>query len=510
MLKRSLTALGLLVGLALCAQNDQDALRYSRIGFGGSARSIAMGGAMGALGADMSCASTNPGGLAIYRKGEMVFSGGMQFTHNTSVFDGRTTSDPAAKIVFGNFGISFALNNEKDPTKRNIFCFSNTQLSSFNSETQISNSSTRQSIAGDMLNLAKQDKTPDNMNSSYEYLGYVAYVLDVDTNTGQFFSFVDLKRNLSLNRTISTSGRMNELNFSLAQSLDDKFYFGASLGIPRVKYESITTHSEADVNDSMHITITGPNTFTSTYVDDPPRAYSDLLGFNSLTYKEYFRTDGYGVNLKLGGVYRLTPEARVGAYFHTPTVLYLSDTYSYSMVSTFDAALPTSTIATTWPTDEMGKSIYRVTIPMRFGFNAAYVMNKMLALALDVENVNYGKASISSATPSDFNGVNAVIKNKYKGSVNIKAGAELNMKPVLIRIGYNNYGSPFGGVFKGPYDRQTVSLGLGYRTKSSFFFDVTWAKTFTKEQYYMYSTNKTKTDLKLTTTNFLVAIGLKF
>jgi hypothetical protein len=80
----------------------------------------------------------------------------------------------------------------------------------------------------------------------------------------------------------------------------------------------------------------------------------------------------------------------------------------------------------------------------------------------------------------------------------------------LIRVGYSDFGTPFGGVFKGPYDRQTASVGLGYRTKSNWFFDVTWAKTFTKEQYYMYSTNPVKTDLKLNTTNFLVAVGLKF
>ena len=57
------------------SQNDQDALRYSRTGVGGTPRNIAMGGAFGALGADMSCASYNPAGLGLYRKGEFVYSG---------------------------------------------------------------------------------------------------------------------------------------------------------------------------------------------------------------------------------------------------------------------------------------------------------------------------------------------------------------------------------------------------------------------------------------------------
>lgn len=509
MLKRSLTALSLLIGFVLCAQNDQDALRYSRLGFGGSVRSIGMGGAMGALGADVSCATTNPGALAIYRRGEIVYSGGLRFTHNTSVFDGRSTSTPDGRFVFGNFGIAFAMNNEKDATKRNVFCFSNTQVTSFNGQTQIQNSSTRESISKDMVNLANEDKTLSNLNNSYEGLGYDTYVIDYDSSGGKFFSFVDPKRSLSLNRNVTTAGHMNELNFSLAQSVDDKFYFGISVGVPRIKFESTTTHSEVDANDSMRVAMTSASTYSSTYVDPLPFIYTDKLGFNSLTYKEYFRTDGYGLNLKLGGVFRLSPEARVGAYFHTPTVLYLTDTYSYTMRSTFDAANATSTVETSWP-DETGKSIYRVTIPMRYGFNAAYILNKSLAMALDVENVNYGGASITSSTPSDFTGVNAVIKNKYHSTVNIKVGAELNAKPLLVRVGYNVYGSPFGGVFKGPYDRQTVSFGLGYRTKSNFFFDVLWAKTLTKEKYYMYSTSPVKTDLTLSTTNFIVAVGLKF
>jgi long-subunit fatty acid transport protein len=509
MAKRLLIACGLLSGLTLCAQNDVDALRFSRIGAGGTPRSIAMGGAMGALGGDISCATTNPGALAIYRRGELIYSGGLRFTYNTSSFDGKNVSTPDGRFVFGNFGLSFAYNSEKDATKRNVFAFSNTQMLSFNSETQIHNSATRHSISGDMLNLANEAKFLSNMNSSYEYMGYYTYVLDYDSAAGKFFSFVDQKRDISLTRNLSTSGKMNEINISLAQSVDDKFYFGVSIGIPRIRFESITAHSEVDAQDSMHIAITGPNTFTSTYIEPLPYAYDDKLGFNSLTYKEHFRTDGYGVNLKLGGVFRISPEARIGAYFHTPTVLYLTDTYSYTMKATFDAATPTSTTNAVFP-EETGKSIYRVTTPMRFGINAAYIVNKMLALALDVENVNYASANISSGTPSDFSGVNAVIKNKYKSGTNIRVGAELNVKPIMIRCGYNIYGSPFGGVFSGPFDRQTASIGLGYRTKSNLFFDVTWAKTFTKEQYYMYSTNPVKTDLSLSTTNFLVAVGLKF
>ncbi|MBK7310786.1 MAG: hypothetical protein IPI93_08345 [Sphingobacteriaceae bacterium] len=511
--KYVIAALCMLSSFALLAQNDNDALRYSRVGVGGSPRYIAMGGAMGALGGDVSCAATNPGALGIYRRGEMVYSGGLRFTYNTAGFQGKNTGTPDGNFVFSNFGAAFASASDKDATKRNIFCVSNTQLLNFNSLTQITNSSTRNTLAADMTRLANDAKTLSALNSSYEYLGYASYIMDYDSAGNRFFSMVDPKRSVSLTRNLATSGRMNEVNFSLAQSVDDKFYFGGSLGIPRVKFESTTTHSEADANDSMRIGLVTPTSYTSTYVDGLPALesyYTDLLGFNSLIYKEYFKTTGYGLNLKIGGVYRVSSELRLGAYFHTPTILYLTDTYYYTMNGYFDKNTSTPKEAK-FPTEEQeGKSIYRVITPMRYGINSAYIINKMMAIALDVERVNYGNSSITSTTPSDFTGVNAVIKSKYKTATNIRIGTELNVKPVMIRAGYAMYGSPFGGIFKGPFDRQTASVGIGIRTKSNLFFDITWAKTFTKEHYYMYSTDAVKTDLSLTNTNFLVAMGLKF
>ena len=65
----ALTAAGI-----VSAQTDLDALRYSQSSLAGTARYISMGGAFGALGADMSSISTNPAGLGIYRRSEFSFS----------------------------------------------------------------------------------------------------------------------------------------------------------------------------------------------------------------------------------------------------------------------------------------------------------------------------------------------------------------------------------------------------------------------------------------------------
>lgn len=490
------------------SQNDADALRYSRLGVGGSPRSIAMGGAFGALGADISCASYNPAGLAVYRKGEFMYSGGLRFSNNSSTINNKSIATPYGSFAFSNFGLAYAFPNEKDATKRNVFAFSNNQLQNYNSNFEVLDNACQNSIAGDMLTIANNIKNISQFNPSYELMGYNAYVLDYDSASGKYFSFVDLKRNVSLDRSVSTSGRMNEVNISFAQSADDKFYFGGSLGIPRIKFESKTNHYESDGKDSMKVTLTSASSYSTTYIDPLPFIYTDKLGFNSLQYTEHYKTEGYGLNLKLGGIVRLNKNIRLGAYLHTPTVMYLTDVYSYSMQVTFDAK-KTDPIITGYP-DNVGKSIYRVISPMRFGINGAYILNKQMAFGLDIENVSYNKASISSAQPSDFAGVNAVIKNKYSNATNIRLGGEYTMQSVMLRAGYAYYGSPFGGLFTGPFDRQTLSLGMGIRTKGSMYFDFAWARTLSKEKYYMYSTDPVKVDLKLISSNFIVGVGAKF
>ena len=55
----------------LFAQGELDAYRFSQMELNGTARSMSMGGAFGALGGDMSVMSHNPAGLGVYRSSEV-------------------------------------------------------------------------------------------------------------------------------------------------------------------------------------------------------------------------------------------------------------------------------------------------------------------------------------------------------------------------------------------------------------------------------------------------------
>lgn len=512
MLSRFSLFILVICGTSLSAQNDLDAIRYARSGVGGSSRYVAMGGAFGALGADLSCAATNPGGLGLFTRGEINFGGGLKFTHNQGSIYGRTTTISDAKFAFDNFGISHAWKSQNDRESRHVIAFTVNQLQNFSNKTRLSGYTNNSSIAKDMLNIAQGSGTPinpDNLNYGYEGAAYNVYVLD--TLDGKYFSFVDTKRTVLQTRDIVTSGKMNEMNFSYAYSYKDKFYIGASLGVPKISYTSTTTHREADDKDSMKVVAVPSGTdvtYYSTYIDNLPQFYPDKMGFNSLTYTEYFTTSGNGFNLKLGAVARLSDHVRVGMYYHTPTIFVLHDTYYNTMESTFDKD-PTNKISVRYPQDG-GYFNYNLVTPSRLGVSTGFTIKKIAAIGIDYELVNYKKAQLSSDNVSDFAGVNAVIENKYTYGHNFRFGTEVNLKPVMVRAGYVMQGSPFGNAFTGNFVRHTISVGFGFRTKNDIYYDFSWFKNFSSENYYMFTTIPQQSTINYNNSMLAATVGIKF
>lgn len=501
------------------SQNDVDAIRYSRSGIGGTGRSLAMGGAFGAIGADLSCSAYNPAGLALYRKGDLTFSGSLKITNNTGSIYNKNTSMPQANFAFNNFGIALAWKAATDPDSRNVLAFSNTQTQNFNSTIRMSGYTNNSSIAKDMLNLANQEASSSGygamggtalLYSNYEGMGFNTYLLDTAGNN--FFSALDTKRTVKQTRDLTTSGKVNDINLSYAYCYKDQFYLGASLGLPQVNYVSTVTHTEVDDLDSMRVTFTSPTTYTDTYVDGLPAAYSNYLGFNNLTYTEYFKTTGSGINLKLGGIARVNDALRVGFYYHTPTVYNLSDTYYNSLNTAFDYS-PYNPISIQVPTNG-GYYSYKIITPSRISLNGAYIIDKIAIVSVDYEAVNYRNAKLkvgdNSSNPNYFDNANSTLKNYYKTGHNLRVGGELNVKPVLLRAGYSMQGSPFGKVFVGDYVRNTFSLGIGVRSKNNLYADLTWYRSTEKENYYLFYTLDTQAKLKYRSSSLVLSAGLKF
>ena len=86
-------------------QSADEALRYSSLRFGGTARGMGVAGAFGAIGADYSSVISNPAGLGLLRKTELMFTLQLQQVKFDSEYDGNRTSDDRFNFSLANIGI---------------------------------------------------------------------------------------------------------------------------------------------------------------------------------------------------------------------------------------------------------------------------------------------------------------------------------------------------------------------------------------------------------------------
>src|SRR6185295_13459415 len=99
-----LTALGLFTSGS--AQNAIDALRYSQLAFGGTARGIGIAGATGALGADFTALSNNPAGIGLYRGSEFMFTPSFVNIHNKATYRDTHLDDYKYNLNISNIGVA--------------------------------------------------------------------------------------------------------------------------------------------------------------------------------------------------------------------------------------------------------------------------------------------------------------------------------------------------------------------------------------------------------------------
>src|SRR3954466_4554320 len=105
MKKFLLAATGACCYIAAIAQAPEDVLRYSYFPQHGSARSMAIGGAMGSLGGDINALFVNPAGLGLYKTREIVLSPGIGFNKNMADFRGSSTTANKSGFDLGTSGI---------------------------------------------------------------------------------------------------------------------------------------------------------------------------------------------------------------------------------------------------------------------------------------------------------------------------------------------------------------------------------------------------------------------
>ena len=151
----------LVLGLALCfssalrAQNMYDALNFSTNEYFGTARSMALGNAVTAIGGDLGTIGINPAGSAVASYSQLTFTPGLNISIVNSSFDnGQGNNVPSGNVrdkgfVIPNFGASIVFDTGNRKGLRSfVFAVTSNQTSqySFYSEAYGSNNQTAKSV----------------------------------------------------------------------------------------------------------------------------------------------------------------------------------------------------------------------------------------------------------------------------------------------------------------------------------------------------------------------------
>lgn len=469
-MKRYLLPLFLMFwGFSASAQLASDVLRYSVLRPSGTARFLGAGGAFGALGADFGSISQNPAGLAMFRSNELVVTPAMRFARSEAGISGAGNErfdDDDSGFGFDNFGMVF--NTTPSGKKWKTF---NVAIG-VNRQNNYRQSLYYEGAApGSIINLfydyaqplaAKYVTNPDDQNQLnllgdnlypfQEGLAWEATALYFQN--GVFTSDFEANRGalVTRNHKVSTRGKMDEMVVSFAGNYDEKLMVGATVGVPFVNY-----------------------TLEGEYVERDDAGLVDY--FDNLTYGEYLKTTGIGVNLKLGVQYKVNQAVRLGAAFHTPTRLGLTDRYSNTFAYAYtDNAGPHDSGERISPE---GTTDYRLTTPWRAIGSAAVVLKKYGFVSADVEWVDYGTNAFrlggNGATTADEANErlqNGLIEKQYGSALSMRFGGEAVLGKFRLRGGVNLQGKPERNEdgFNVAY-----SAGAGVRG-DAFYLDLGWRR----------------------------------
>jgi hypothetical protein len=463
------------------AQNEIEALRYSQMYWGGTARYLGAGGAFGAVGADASAISTNPASMGVYKKSDLNFSPSIHYSKAIVDYNNTSAEDFKYNFNVSNLGVVLsgqigATNSETPQWKFMQFGFGLNRLANYNNNTVIEGFNDKNSLMTQYRDFANGIK-PANLNKFDTWLAYETYLLDpLDTINFLYSSPVE-NGGVQQRKTINTKGSMNEWYFALSGNYDDKLFIGATLGLPYFNYKESSQYEEEDIHDTIN-------------------------GFKNFTINDNLTTNGSGVNLKVGFIYRPVEMFRFGAAVHTPTFFYrISDTFTRDIKSNVNG------IAYDIKSDVLDYK-YEINTPLRLMGNMAFTYKNFGFIGLDYEFVDYSSTRLRSSDYNFFTENNNV-KAKYQAQHVVRAGGELNLSPMAIRLGYAYYTNPFKSSVNDA-SRSSISGGVGFRSESAYI-DFAYIYSMVKEDYYLYAPAYVNAaNQKFSTSNFVATLGVRF
>ena len=479
-----LSLLGLALAAPLGAQTVYDVAGAVDQELSGTARFVSMGGAMNALGGDISTISVNPAGIGVFRSSEIQATGGLTFhgARNESldgVFKRNTT-----RGEFDNIGFVYSSKIGNTTSLRYLnFGFNYHRANDFYRISQFSGNLDEYSQTFYMA--AQADGITDWGQSPYNddnvgwlsAIGYDGYLLHPTSETGHYYGMYAGGLGKAWTRE---SGALHVYDFNVSANFNDRLYLGFSIGAYDMHYKKAYDYGE-------------------TYLGEEEGQFYELQSGNQLY--------GMGVNFKFGAIWRPVEESpfRLGLAIHTPTFYELtyrtgaaleSRVWSRELGEYQDASIRT------W--DRLGgknmERRFQLQSPWLFNVSAGTTIGGKFAI-----DAEYQLQDFSTVRFRDIDGYSAMFsfenstRHMMRAVHQIKVGAEIKPIPEFaIRLGYNYATSvfnedsfkdlPYYSIqtdtdFSNRYKTNNFTCGLGYRG-DVFYADLAFRYQVYHSDYY--------------------------
>ncbi|MBR1498400.1 MAG: hypothetical protein IJ615_02060 [Bacteroidaceae bacterium] len=461
----------------------------------GTARYVGMGGALGALGADISVISWNPAGIGLYRKNDIAFTFGGLWGKSSIAEEnrGKGTVDQAG------FVYNIPTGSESCPYVN--FSFNYQKKINFNHNFYANNN-----LGGlsQMDQLAELTEWDDNWQNNHVGLA-MQYDYDAEQR-GEDRIFFKRDGNGDLYNDFSSSsyiykhhseGSVQSFDFNLSTNINDRAFLGLTIGVDNMRYRGWSYYMENFMDGS------GPN--------------YDLSNDYKIT--------GTGVNVKLGTIIRPIENSpfRFGLVVETPTWYRLRNStlfdYSNNVDNGWESYLKFK-LSSPWKV----RASIGSTVGTSFAWDIDYEYAAYAGIRMGYPNDdNYYPYDINTSSYKDV-AMNNHTRHTLRGVHTLRAGMEWNAtKNLAFRLGYNLSTSAYEknvsfdqyqidyenikehNLQKTAIDYSTttsymrmgatniLTLGVGYRAKS-FYIDLAYKLRNQFADFYAFDTNFTNSE----------------
>ena len=529
----------LLLGSAgvVSAQDIYKVVDLSGDDLNGTARFVGMGGALGALGADMSVMGTNPAGIGLYRSSDVAISGGMLRQAGAQSFDSR---NPATASL-DNIGFVYAMPMGQDALRFFNIGFNYHKKKNFHSLFGGSLSGL-DNLGGNLSGISQSWEFRDLtlldggiLDLTWDDQGNLHPDFDLATPTTGLAALTDFiqpsydengnledyyQRQASSNTSrVARWGGIEEYDFNFSANVYDQVYLGLTLSAYHVAW-----HNSVFYGESLYDNV-------GTYGD-----YS-LQTRESLT--------GNGFDVKFGIILRPIKESafRVGLSFTSPTFYNLT----HSAYAYMNTPIQSDEGGSYRNDVDISPHDYQIRTPWKFNVSLGHTIGNFLAIGAEYEYANYSTAKIRYGdyygdywgyfSGSDDEALNHEVSRFLKPVHTVRVGLEARVADgVYLRAGYNHVTAPmkaeaYNNLFTSSpsyyYNVNTDYLnwkatnrytaGIGYRGKH-FYADVAYQFQRQDGDYYAFYVAQDGSEanalpaipLKLKRHQALLTLGYKF